>query len=420
MIHIIFGAHRPAGLRFARRARNIPDMIYRFAECQLDAASHEFRRAGDLVHLEPQVFDLLHLLVRAEHDLISYDTLMERIWAGRIVSESTVAARISAARAAVGDTGKAQAIIRTVSRRGVQLVVPVSVIAAAPRDMAVPVVPSVMQDIRIATSADGSGIAWSSLGNGPALLRAGHWMTHLEKDLDSIIWRPWIDGLGKGRRLIRYDPRGTGVSDRDCGKRTLENHVADMGAVADAAGADQFDIFCTSQAVAVACAYAAQHPDRVRRMVIYGGFAQGSMVREPDGQMMTAALAAMIRKGWGQPEGGYMRSFSSLFMPTASRKQMLDFVQMQIASATPDVAVDIRACCAAYDVTALLPQVTMPVLVSHAARDNLHPISQAHLMARLMPDARLRQLDSDNHVLLPDEPAFAELMAALDAFLNED
>lgn len=393
-------------------------MKYIFGDCELDIATHALHRAGQPVHVEPQVFDLLAVLAEAAGQLVTYDKLIERVWHGRIVSDATVAARISAARAAVGDSGKKQALIRTVPRRGAQMVAVVVPVPDASADVA-PSGPGISQQVRITASADGSGIAWSSLGEGLPLLRAGHWMTHLERDLDSIIWRPWIERLGRGRRLVRYDPRGTGLSDRDCGPRSLDSNVADMAAVADAAGLEHFDMFCTSQGSAVACMYAAQNPGRVRRLVVYGGFAQGSLKRDDEGEAMTAALATMILQGWGQPEGGFMRSFSSLFIPTASRAQMLDFVQMQVASATPKVAVDIRACCAHYDIADQLARIQAPTLVIHAARDNLHPYSQAQLFARLIPDARIRQLDSDNHVLLPDEPAFEELMLAIDNFLAE-
>jgi len=395
-------------------------MRYDFSDCELDLDAHVLRRDGAEVHLEPQVFDLLACVVSAGGALVSYDDLIDRVWHGRIVSDATLATRISAARAAVGDDGKRQAVIRTLPRRGVQLAVPAAQADPLPAHTAPgPAIPA--HRVRLTASADGSGIAWSRLGAGPPLLRAGHWMTHLEKDLESPIWRPWLDALGRGRTLVRYDPRGTGMSDRTCGARSLEAHVADMAAVADAAALDRFDLFGTSQSAAVACVYAAQHPQRVRRLVIYGGFAQGSQVRDAqEGQAMTSALATMIRTGWGQPAGGYMRAFSSLFIPGASDAQLRAFVEMQLASASPDAAVEIRECCARYDVVDWLPKVRAPTLVVHGAHDNLHPYSQGQLFARGIPDASIRQLDTANHVLLPDEPAFAELMAAIDTFLTED
>jgi len=391
-------------------------MKYNFGDCELDTGGHVLRRSGGAAHVEPQVFDLLVVLAAAAGELVSYDDLITQVWKGRIVSDATMAARISAARTAVGDSGKTQRVIRTVVRRGVQMAVPVREMQDASR---VHQTPS-QQVIRFTKSQDGSGIAWSSLGDGPPLLRAGHWMTHLERDMDSQVWRPWIDGLGRGRRIIRYDPRGTGMSDQPQGPRSLKANVADMAAVADAAKLDRFALYATSQSAAVACIYVAENPDRVSRLIIHGGFAQGSIVRDgADGAAMTGALSSMIRKGWGQPESGFMRSLSSLFIPGASEDQMRDFVGMQIVSSDPESAVEIRECCARYDIVDLLPRVKSPTLVAHSVGDSLQPYAQAQIFAREIPDARLMQLDSPNHVLLPDEPAFGILMQAIDRFLAE-
>ncbi|MBF9032377.1 hypothetical protein HKCCE3408_18410 [Rhodobacterales bacterium HKCCE3408] len=391
-------------------------MIYEFAECRLDAAAHRLMRSGEEVRVEPQVFDLIALLLRAAPALVTYDEMIAEIWDGRIVSDATLAARISAARTALGDDGKRQAVIRTHPRRGVQMVPPVRVadgtVAPGRGDLA--------QDIRITTAHDGTALAWSSLGEGPPLLRAGHWLTHLSLDLQSPIWRPWIDRLRAGRRLIRYDPRGTGMSDRDCGEVSLEAWVSDLGSVADAAGLDRFAIFCASQSAAVAIRYIVENPGRISRMVIYGGFPQGSMVRDrADGAAMTGAMAKMIRDGWGRPDSGYMHALSALFMPRADPALVHSFIEMQIASATPERASEIREVSARCDVVDLLPQVDVPVLVAHAGDDTLHPFSQATLLASRIPDARLLRLDTTNHVLVPDEPAFAELMDEVDRFLAE-
>lgn len=395
-------------------------MIYRFADCELDIAAHELRRGGAPVRVEPQVFDLVACLAEAGGELVSYDGLLQRVWGGRIVSDAAIAARISAARAALGDDGRRQAVIRTVPRRGVQMAAPVtsdapqaggrSPLRAAPPDQA----------IRYATSADGSSVAWAATGEGPPLLRGGHWLSNLERDPGHAIWGPWLERLGRGRRLVRYDPRGTGTSPADCGEITVRTYTEDLAAVADAAGLDRFDIFAASQSAAPALTFAAAHPGRVRRIVTYGGYAQGSRVRDGGaGDGMSAGLTEMIRHGWGRPDGGHMRALASLALPGASPDQLSRFVEMQVASASAERAVEVRDAIADFDAVEVLGQVKAPVLVAHATGDALHPFSQAQLMVRELPDARLLPLDSINHVLLPDEPAFARLMEAVDAFLAE-
>ncbi|MBY6114664.1 alpha/beta fold hydrolase [Mameliella alba] len=389
-------------------------MVYRFADCTLDPERHRLTSGGAERHVEPQVFALLDLLLQRAGEVVSRDDLIRIVWKGRIVSDATVDARISAARSAVGDDGHKQAIIRTVPRVGLQLVVPVERVGTE----ALPFHATDRVTVRMATSADGSGIAWSSLGKGPPLMRAGHWMTHQERDLESPIWRPWLDRLGRGRRLVRYDPRGTGMSDRDCGGVSEEKLVEDMEAVADAAGLERFSIFAASQSASVACIYAARHPERIDRLILYGGFTQGSLVRDGEiGAAMTQAFGDLIRKGWGQENIGAMRSFSALFMPQASEDQIQSFIDLQVRSASPDWAAELREVCARVDVTEVLPKVIAPVLVAHARNDALQPFSQAQRFARLLPDAQLLSIDSANHVLVPDEPGFGRLMDAVDDFL---
>ena len=165
-------------------------MLYRFAGCELDTETFRFSRDGQPIALEPQVFDLLRLLVENAGRIVTRDQLIEAIWDGRIVSEATISARISAARTAVGDTGSRQAVIRTLVRRGIELVPPVEtaddVTASAETPSEKPSSP-IRQHIRYTQSADGTRLAWSTAGNGPPLLRLGHHLTHLELDFNSMV-----------------------------------------------------------------------------------------------------------------------------------------------------------------------------------------------------------------------------------------
>ncbi|MWD29991.1 alpha/beta fold hydrolase [Aquicoccus sp. SCR17] len=418
-------------------------MIYRFADCLLDQSRHEFRRDGEVVHLEPQVFALLVLLAEARGDLVTRDRMMEVVWGGRIVSEATVAARISAARHAVGDDGQRQAVIRTVTRRGLRLVPPVEVAepsapssasAAAstdalagdpsgvgPRDSSQPTSQATSrQVIRMTASADGTGIAWAASGEGPSLLRAGHWLSHLQLDWHSPVWRPLLERLGRRHRLIRYDQRGTGLSDRACGPITLDSCAADMRAVADAAGLDRFAIFAVSQSVPVAVAFAARHPDRVRALVLHGGFVRGSLLRDGDeGQRMTETFLDLIRSGWGRPDSAFMTAFSTLFMPEATREQVDSLIEMQLQSASPERAVELRRAIGAFDVSDLLDRVACPVLVSHARGDAVQPFEEGRRLAQGIPDARFAAFDSRNHIMVPQEPGWTGMLEAVDAFLGE-
>lgn len=401
-------------------------MEYRFADCVLDVAKHRLMRAGAAVEVEPQVFSLLRLLAEKGGDLVSRDELIDVVWNGRIVSESTISARVSAARAAVGDTGRAQAVIHTVVSRGVQLAVPVETVngTAPPAALnSITLNGEIRRDprpsIRFATAADGSGLAWCSTGEGPALLRGGHWLTHLELDWVNPVWRPLLERLGQGRKLIRYDIRGTGVSERDSGPQTLQTLADDMRVVADAAGVEQMDIYAPSQNVPVAIAFAALHPERVRRLVLLGGFLQGAAIRGTEDRELSEAFVALARKGWVETGDAFMRAFAAFFMPDADAEQVKSFVEMLRASISPEGAVVHRRAISLLDATEYAPRVQAPTLVAHARNDAMQPFSQGQLIARSIPNAQFVALESANHVLLPQDPAWDILMSRIDDFLAE-
>lgn len=387
-------------------------MLYRFGCCELDTTRHVLRRDGREQAVEPQVFDLLHLMLRHPGDLVSRDALIETVWGGRIVSEATIDARINAARRAIGDDGRAQAVIRTVPRRGYRLIVPVETGAAVPH------AGSPAQRVRLARSADGTLIAHATTGAGPPLLRAGHWLTHLELDWASPVWRPLLDALGADFAVTRYDQRGTGLSAREVARFDLEAMTDDLEAVADAAGLDRFPIFAASQAVPVAIAFAARRPERVSALALYGGFALGRMARGSEDAEEGAAVLTLVRRGWGRPGSAFAKAFATLFMPGATREQIDSFVAMQHASADPETALRLRAAIDRFDVRDRLDRVRAPTLVIHARSEAVQPLDQARVLAAGISGAELRVLESINHVPLPQDPAWAELVAAVRSFFG--
>jgi pimeloyl-ACP methyl ester carboxylesterase len=176
------------------------------------------------------------------------------------------------------------------------------------------------QTIRFCTSSDGTRIAYATMGSGPPLVWGPHFLTHLEFDLRSPVWRPWLVELTRSHTLVRYDGRGCGLSDRDATDFTFESSIADLAAVVDAARLDRFALFGASQGSAAAIAYAARHPERVTRLVIYGGYARGPMKRNPSPEQVRAARAALelVELGWGLENPAYRQMFTSLFIPDAS------------------------------------------------------------------------------------------------------
>jgi DNA-binding winged helix-turn-helix (wHTH) protein/pimeloyl-ACP methyl ester carboxylesterase len=388
-------------------------MRFHFADCVLDTARHAFLRGGEEVPLEPQVFDLLRLLVTRAGDLVTRDEIIGTVWGGRIVSEAAISSRINAVRRALGDDGARQAILRTLPRRGFRLEVAVETDAADTRPA------QTEQHVRFTSSCDGTAIAWATAGSGPPLLRAGHFLTHLDFDRRSAIWRPLIEALEARFSLTRYDQRGTGMSEPDVTDFALDRLVEDLGAVADAAGLDRFPIFAASQGVPVSLAYAARNPGRVTRMVLYGGYAQGRSVRgNAEDRAQAQAILTFIRQGWGHAGSAFLQAFETTYMPDATTGQLAEMAELQRASAAPETAAALRDAIDRFDVRDILGEVPVPVLVLHAAEDSVHPVAQSRLIAARVPGAELRVLPGRNHVPLPHDPAWQALVAETIAFLG--
>ena len=393
-------------------------MLFRFGSCELDLRRHSFTREGRTVPLEPQVFDLLALFLKHPGELVDRDRMIAEVWNGRIVSEATLSSRINAVRNAIGDDGTRQMLLQTVPRRGFRFVAPVVAtepegsLTAAPEREAT-------QSVRIATSRDGTRIAFATTGSGPPLLRAGHWLTHLDLDWSSPIWRPLLERLGRGFSLTRYDQRRTGLSERG-NALTLDAFVNDLEAVADAAGLERFPIFAASQGVPVALAFAARSPERVTRLVLYGGYCQGRALRAGEEEQRNAEAAlTLIRQGWGRGGSAFAAAFATIYMPDASREELQSMIDMQLASASSEDVVAMRMAIDRFDVTPILERVTAPTLILHAREDSVQPLAQARLLAAGIDGAVLQVLDSRNHMPLPRSSCWVPMMEAIERFLAQ-
>lgn len=391
-------------------------MALHFKDCTLDLDRRRLTRGSAEVHVEPQVFDLLAHMAQSGGAVVSKEALVEAVWNGLAVSDATIAARISAARAAVGDSGKEQGVLRTIPRRGLAFVAEIRDVSPAPKPPDTRVRPP---DVSYALSRDGTAVAWCGIGQGPPLLRIGHWLSHLELDSQSCIWGPLIARLARGRRLIRYDLRGTGLSDRDAPLTGIDDFVDDLLAVADAAELETFDVFAASQAVPVAIRFIARHPGRVRRMVLIGGYVEGRVFRPvAPGSVDEDTMLAMIRAGWGKAGSPFMQGFTTVFAPDATRAQRDELVRMQLSTASPETAIALRGVIDRFDVLEDLSTVDVPALIFHATGDAIHPISQGQKLAAHLKNAQFVRLEGGNHMMLPQDPAWHMVMDRTDAFLS--
>jgi pimeloyl-ACP methyl ester carboxylesterase/DNA-binding CsgD family transcriptional regulator len=274
----------------------------------------------------------------------------------------------------------------------------------------------VQQEIRFCTASDGVRLAYAKHGRGPPLVKASNWLTHLEFDWESGVWRHWLEALGQGSTVIRYDPRGCGMSDRDPGELSLERWVADLETVVDAAGVGRCSLLGISGGAAIALAYSARHPDRVERVVAYGGWASGEFLRTDDERR--AVFRAVMRAGWAKPNPAFRRLFTMHFLPEGSPEQMAWYDELQLSSASPEMAVRLYDALAETDAVEFLPEVAAPTLVLHARGDLVAPFEEGRRIAATVPSARLIPLESRNHLLLAHEPAWRLFIDEVRSFLR--
>ena len=277
------------------------------------------------------------------------------------------------------------------------------------------------QVIRFCTADDGVSLAWSSIGHGPPLVKTANWLTHLEYDLHSPVWEPWLRVLSRSHRLIRYDQRGCGLSDHDTTRFDLDALVADLETVVDAAGLDRFALLGLSQGASISIRYAARHPERVSALVLCGGYARGRYKRglTPAQFAQDALLQEAIRVGWGRSEPAFRRVFTDLFVPEGTDEQRRWFDELCRVSTSPETAALLRDAWGHIDVTADLASVRAPTLVAHGRGDVLCPYDEGLLAAAGIPGARFLPLDTADHVLLEGEPAFDVFFDAVAALLGD-
>ena len=274
------------------------------------------------------------------------------------------------------------------------------------------------QQIQFCTSSDGVGIAYATVGEGPPLVKAANWLNHLEFDWQSPIWQHMFLELSNGYQLVRYDERGNGLSDWEVDDISFEAFVRDLEAVVDAAELDRFALLGISQGCPVGIAYAVRHPERVSKLVLYGGYARGWAKRSQKDKDRGLATIELMKQGWGQDNPAFRQIFTSQMIPGATAEQMRWFNEIQRITTTPEIAVRLRLAMGEIDVMSLLPQVSIPTLVLHAREDAVAPFEGGRKMAAMIPGAHFVPLESANHLLIENEPAWPRFLAEVKNFLG--
>jgi pimeloyl-ACP methyl ester carboxylesterase/DNA-binding CsgD family transcriptional regulator len=277
-----------------------------------------------------------------------------------------------------------------------------------------------VQDIRFARSADGVGIAYAVHGSGPPLLIDACWLSHLQFDWQSPVWRHYLVELGKIATVIRYDERGHGLSDRNVTDHSLPARVADLEAVADDAGFDRFALLAMAQGGPVAIEYAARHPERLTRLIFYGSFAGDQMATSPEEAELFATMGAMIRVGWARPTSEFRRVFTSMMIPGGTEEQMRWIDDLQKMAVDAETALLARSHRQVSDSSARMAELDLPTLVLHSRGDRAQAYQRGRDLAAGIRGARLVTLESNNHIVLADEPAWPVFLREVTEFLAPD
>ncbi|WP_170419223.1 alpha/beta fold hydrolase [Ruegeria atlantica] len=374
-------------------------MIYAFSDCVLDLERRTLVRDEVTQHIEPQVFDLLVLLVQAEGRTVTKDEIITQIWNGRAISDDAVTSRIKSARKAIGDDGRAQRFIRTLPKIGYRFdgqadaqpgrsQQPAPLATTDPGDA--PATDTTTPEIGYITDRRGRSIGCAVHGDGPLVIIPPFWVTASDLWHDHLDIQDFFLTLGKGLRILRYDRPGSGLSRDAYPNETLEDEVALLDDMVAAFDADRFSLLAISAAGPVAIRYAVAHPAQVDRICFYGAYGSGKDLAPPESQAM---LLALIRQHWGVGS----RALADIFIPSADAEDRRRFAAQQRAAADPEQAASMLELSWQIDAKLDAPKVDVPTLVLHRQEDRAVSVDHGQWLARSIPGARLQLLPGDAH-----------------------
>nr|MBF6571718.1 alpha/beta hydrolase [Candidatus Binataceae bacterium] len=331
--------------------------VVRFDVYTLDVQRCSLRRGDDPIELRPKAFDVLRYFVENWGRVIGKDELIKAVWSGLSVTDDALVQCVRDVRRALCDED--QRIIKTVPRRGYLFSLEPSQLAKHPSTRS-------DQNIQFCRTKDGVKLAMASLGQGLPLVRPPTWFNHLEYDWHVQFRSALYHFLADHFRLIRYDGRGNGLSDRYVPEISFATFEHDLEAVVDALRLQRYALLGISQGAPIAIAHAVRYPERVSKLVLNGAFALGSNKRDSAKDHETAqAYLTLMRHGWGDEHSAFLRTFSMLYFPSASAEELKASAELQRMAMSGDTAVRLRMASADIDIVDLLPKVSTPTLVLH-------------------------------------------------------
>ena len=277
------------------------------------------------------------------------------------------------------------------------------------------------QQIHFCTTHDGVRIAYATVGEGPPLVKAANWLSHLEFDWRSPVWRHLLAEFARDHTFIRYDERGNGLSDWNVSDLSFDAWVEDLDSVVEAANLDRFPLLGISQGGAVAIAYAVRHPEKVSHLILYGAYARGWAQRDsPEEIEQRQAALTLVRLGWGKDNPAFRQLWTTLYAPDATPEQAQSFNDLQRISTSPENAVKLLNIMGNIDVVDLLPQVKVPTLVLHCRDEAGVPFEEGRKLAGTIPGALFVPLNGRNHLLLEGDPSWDTFVKEVRHFLGTE
>lgn len=399
-------------------------MRFQFGHFLLDVAERRLTSAGKPVPLRAKVFDTLVMLVENHGRLVRKQELISRIWPDSIVEENNLDHNISQLRRALADGSNGDIFIETVPRQGYRFIAAVQPVAAGPALHSLLSLPQPEgvseQEILFFTTSDEVRLAYTIGGSGPPLVRAVDWLNHLDFEWKNPFRRQWFAHIMRHHTFLRYDQRGSGLSDWNVRDFSFERSLEDFEELIEHVGFEHFAIIGSCQGGPIGTAYAAKHPERVTKLILYGAFARGwpapdSMITEQFQAMLT-----LIRFGWGKDNPAFRQLWTTLFRPDASAAEIEWMNEFQRVTSSPENAACMLAEFPKINIMDLLPKVCCPTLVVHSKEDAVVPAQEGSLIASRIRGARFVELPSRSHEVVPGEPAWQTLVNEVSTFLEWD
>jgi pimeloyl-ACP methyl ester carboxylesterase/DNA-binding winged helix-turn-helix (wHTH) protein len=391
---------------------------YIFGSYILDVDERRLLRDNEEIRLRGKLFDTLRVLVENAGKLVRKDAFMESVWPDSVVEDNNLDYCISQLRKLLHPAK----YIETVPRHGYRFVAEVT--TPKPHGRLIQLEPAAQshdapdQPIESFTTSDGVRIAYSIGGQGPALVRTIHWLNHLDFEWKTPLRRQWLSQVMRHNTLVRYDQRGSGLSDWNVSDFSFERTVKDFEELVDVAGLEKFSILGGCQGAAVGIAYAVRHPERVTKLIINGTFANGWPTPGPGAHEHLQAMLTLIRSGWGRDNPAFRQLWTTLFRPDADPAESSWLNELQRISSSPENAARMIAEFPNIRILDMLPKISCPTLVLHSRDDGAVPVQEGKLIAARIRGSRFVELPSRSHMVGPGDAAWKQLVKEVSAFMG--